>query len=109
MPYKSETQHKKIPLELDRRIKLTDDQREDIRNLYGSWLYSQNSIARLFWVHRKTIYNVVNPEKYQAQLDRYSKEKIFQKYYNSEIHKEAMRKTRRYRAWIEKNLTDEKK
>jgi len=35
MPYKSEYTHKKIPKELDRRIKLTDEQREEIKILFA--------------------------------------------------------------------------
>ena len=34
MPYKSEKI--KLPKELDRRVKLTDEQREEIKDLYGT-------------------------------------------------------------------------
>ena len=44
MPYKSEKI--KLPKEHDRRIKLTDEQREEIREKYSTGLYSQRALAR---------------------------------------------------------------
>lgn len=44
MPYKSEKI--KLPKEYDRRIKLTDEQREEIKEKYATGLYSQRALAR---------------------------------------------------------------
>lgn len=60
MPYKSE----KIKLNetQDRRKKLTIEQREQIKGLYGTGLYSLNDLAKKFIVSKKTILLIVNPD-----------------------------------------------
>ena len=71
MPYKSE----KIKLQglQDRRKKLTDEQREKIKELYGTGLYSLNDLAKRFEVSKKTILLTVNPESAE-NAKRYRKE-----------------------------------
>lgn len=63
MPYKSEKI--KLPKEFDRRVKLTDTQRESIRSKYVTGLYSQRSLAKEYNVSRRTISFVCDPEKYE--------------------------------------------
>ena len=46
MPYKFETEGKKIPKDKDKRIKLTDEQREQIREMYATGLYSQRTLVK---------------------------------------------------------------
>ena len=60
MPYKSE----KIKLQglQDRRKRLTDAQREEIKKLYGTGQYSLNGLAKMFEVSKKTILLIVNKE-----------------------------------------------
>lgn len=53
MPYKSEKI--KLPKELDRRVKLTDQQREEIKELYGTGCYSLNGLAKQYGVSKKTV------------------------------------------------------
>ena len=62
MPYKFEQTKKKLPKELDRRIKLTNEDREEIIKLISSWL-SDSEIGSMFWVSRKTIYFIRKPEQ----------------------------------------------
>jgi predicted DNA-binding protein YlxM (UPF0122 family) len=71
MPYKSE----KIKLgELqDRRKKLTDKQREEIKSLYGTGNYSLNGLAKQFNVSKKTILLIVN-ENSAEKAKQYRKE-----------------------------------
>ena len=61
MPYKSEYLH--IPLVglQDRRRKLTDEQRFEIKKLYATGDYSLNTLAGLFGVSKKTVLLLVNP------------------------------------------------
>ena len=92
MPFKSE----KIKIEFtknDKRIKLTDAQRENIKKEWATGLISQRSLARKYRVDRKTITNILFPEKYQAQLVRYKEEKHSKQYYSKEKHKEYIKKT----------------
>lgn len=96
MPFKSE----KIIIdhtENDKRIKLTDEQREKIREEYSTGLISHRNLAKKYNVNRKTIYNILHPNKYQEQLEKNKEEKHSQKYYDKEKHKEYIKEHRRYK------------
>lgn len=71
MPYKSE----KIKLKglQDRRKRLTDEQREEIKNLYGTGCYSLNGLAKRFEVSKKTILLIVNSDSAE-KAKQYRKE-----------------------------------
>ena len=60
MPYKSS----KIKLKelQDRRKRLTDKQRKEIKELYGTGFHSLNSLAKEYNVSKKTILLIVNKE-----------------------------------------------
>ena len=94
MPYKSE----KIIIdhtENDKRIKLTEEQRENIKKEYSTGLISQRSLAEKYNVDRKTIYNILHPDKYQETLERYKEEKHSKKYYVKEKQRDYIKKYRR--------------
>ena len=61
MPYKSEKI--KLSKEQDRRIKLTDNQRDEIRHKYSTGLYSQRQLAREYNVSRRLITFIIDPKK----------------------------------------------
>ena len=61
MPYKSTAI--KLSREQDRRVKLTDEQREEIRGKYKTGLYSQRKLAAEYGVSRRLITFVISPEK----------------------------------------------
>ena len=71
MPYKSE----KIKLQgmQDRRKKLTDEQREEIKELYGTGGYSLNGLAKMFGCSKKTVLLIVN-ENSAERAKQYRKE-----------------------------------
>ena len=108
MPYKSEKI--KLPKELDRRVKLTDKQREEIKDLYGTSSYSLNGLAKQFGVSKKTILLIVNEESAE-RAKQYRKEhwKEFQS--TKEEHREAIKKTRKYKhsLMLEGKLKEENK
>lgn len=54
----------------DRRQKLTQEQREEIRKLYSSGEYSQRSLASLYGVSRSLIQILVNPERAERVSQR---------------------------------------
>lgn len=96
MPYKSE----KIKIEFtekDKRIKLTDEQRENIKKEYETSLISQRALARKYKVDKKTIYNIIHPLKYQEQLENNKINQHSKQYYNKEKHKDYIKKHRRYK------------
>ena len=94
MPYKSEKI--KLPKELDRRIKLTDEQRKEIRDLYGTGCYSLNGLAKQFNVSKKTILLIVNEES-ALKAKQYRKEHWREFQGTKEEHREAIKKTRKYK------------
>lgn len=61
MPYKSEKI--KLSKEQDRRIKLTDKQRIEIKDKYATGFYSQRSLAAEYNVSRRLISFILDEEK----------------------------------------------
>lgn len=61
MPYKSEKI--KLSKEQDRRIKLTDKQRIEIKEKYATGFYSQRKLAAEYHVSRRLITFVLDEEK----------------------------------------------
>lgn len=108
MPYKSEKI--KLPKELDRRVKLTDQQREEIKDLYGTGCYSLNGLAKQFGVSKKTILLIVNEESAE-RARQYRKEHWKEFQGTKEEHREAIKKTRHYKQslMIEGKLKEENK
>lgn len=94
MPYKSE----KIKLKglQDRRKRLTDEQREEIKALYGTGYYSLNDLAKRFVVSKKTILLIVNSDS-AKKAKQYRKEHWREWQSTKEEHREAIKKTRKYK------------
>ena len=63
MPYKFDTEKKKIGRDNDKRFKLTQDEREEIKELYGSM--PQRTLAKKYGVSRRLITFISCPEKYK--------------------------------------------
>lgn len=107
MPYKSEkiiiahTKH-------DKRIKLTNEQRELIRKEYATGLATHRSLAEKYKVDKKTIYNILNAEKYLQQLERYKQEQHSKKYYEKQKHRNYIKTHRQYKQklYVEKIIGD---
>ena len=59
MPYKSEKL--KLPPNKDRRRKLTDEQKEEIRRIYATGNCGTRPLAKQFGVSRTLIQVIVNP------------------------------------------------
>jgi predicted DNA-binding protein YlxM (UPF0122 family) len=100
MPYKSE----KIKLKglQDRRKKLTDEQRKEIKDLYGTGCYSLNGLAKRFEVSKKTILLIVNDDSAE-RAKQYRKEHWREWQGTKEEHREAIKKTRRYKQGLYKD------
>lgn len=94
MPYKSE----KIKLSglQDRRRKLSDEQRLKIKELYATGFYSLNDLAKEFNVSKKTILLIVNKDSAERAKE-YRKEHWEDWKLTKEEHREAIKKTRRYK------------
>lgn len=68
MPYKSEKL--KLSKSQDRRRKLTDEQKEEIKKLYATGLIGQRPLAKQFGVSRSLIQIIVNPEIAEKKKQR---------------------------------------
>ena len=94
MPYKSEKL--KLSETQDRRRKLTDDQKEEIKRIYESGVCGTRPLAKQFNVSRKTIQLIVNPEMKQRQHDYVANN--WRKYRpTKEEWAETMKEHRRYK------------
>ena len=100
MPYKSE----KIKLTglQDRRRRLTDKQRAEIKELYATGCYSLNGLAKQFNVSKKSILLIVNEESAE-KAKQYRKENWKQWQGTKEEHREAIKKTRKYKHQLYKD------
>lgn len=100
MPYKSE----KIKLKglQDRRKRLTDGQREEIKKLYETGAYSLNGLAKMFNVSKKTVLLIVNKDSAE-RAKQYRKDHWKEWQRKGEEHNEAIKKTRKYKYTLYKN------
>lgn len=71
MPYKSSSI--KLSETQDRRRKLTDEQKEEIKKIYAEGKCGTRPLAKQFGVSRSTIQVIVNPEIKQRQHDYVAK------------------------------------
>ena len=106
MPYKSEKL--KLPPTKDRRRKLTDDQKEEIRKIYATGVCGMRPLARQFGVSRTTIQLIVNPERAEAVKQR-TKEHWRDYRPSKEEWNEVVKEHRRYKheLYVKGELKDE--
>lgn len=103
MPFKSQ-KIKIANTQFDRRVKLTDDQREYIRWLREEEQLSYNQLARKFGVSKRLIIYVCCPEKYEkvkAQSRQHHKEGRYKP--TKEEWAETIREHRRYKEKLHKD------
>jgi hypothetical protein len=101
MPYKFETDKKKIPKYKDKRIKLTDKDKEEIKQYYGK--ISQRKLANFYGVSRRLIIFVACPEKHKKNLQDRKNRGGSKQYYNKEKQREYMKRYRKYKQQLNKN------
>jgi hypothetical protein len=100
MPYKFETEKKKIPRELNKNVKLSLEQREEIKELYG--LISQRQLAKKFNVSRRLIIFIGCPEKYKKNVENFKKRQKTKKYYNKEKQRIYIQRLRQHKKQLNK-------
>lgn len=110
MPYKSEKM--KLSKEQDRRIKLNDEQREEIKHKYSTGLYSQRNLAAEYNVSRRLIQFVLDEEKARIAAEQLKERKADGRYKPSKEEWAAvMRDHRRYKQklYLEGKLAEDNK
>jgi hypothetical protein len=90
MPYLFEENHLKIPKSLNKTIKLSDSDRQEIKRLYNH--ISQRKLAALFGVSRRLIQFMGDPEKAEKNRKRRQLNSLF--YYSKNKHIKYMKKYR---------------
>ena len=100
MPYKSE----KIKLQglQDRRKRLTDKQREEIKGQYGTGCYSLNDLAKQYNVSKKSVLLIVNKDSAE-KAKQYRKEHWKEWQRKGEEHNKAIKNTRQYKQQLYKD------
>lgn len=97
---KSEKLKLKIPREERRSVKISTEQRDEIKNSD----LSISQLAKKYWVSRRLIDFYKNPERLERQKELYRERRKDGRYYDKEKHKDATRKTREYRKNILSSL-----
>jgi len=106
MPYKFDTEKKKISSENDKRVKLSEQQRKEIKELYGK--ISQRKLAKMYGVSRRLIVFIGCPAQYTKNLQARIKKGGSKHYYDKEKHRVAMKKYRHNKkALNEKKLLED--
>lgn len=96
MPYKSEKI--KLTKEQDRRIKLNDKQREEIKEKYTTGFYSQRKLAMEYHVSRRLIQFIIDEEKARIAAEQLKVRRSDGRYKpTKEEWAETMREHRRYK------------
>lgn len=96
MPYKHI--EKKIPKEYDKRVKLTETQRKEIRHIYfKEQSMSQRGLAKAYKVSRRLIVFVLYPERQKANYEACVARGGSKLYYDKEKNTIAQRKHRKYK------------
>jgi hypothetical protein len=83
---------------LDRRRRLTDQDKDKIRELYATGKYGHRPLARMFHVSRSLIRIVVDPDCAKRVKDRFKAHwKDYAKKRTKEMHAAAIRNVRNYK------------
>ena len=96
MPYLSE---KKIiaGTDHDRRIKLSEQDKRDIRTAYESGVVSIHGLSSRYGVSRRTIQFILFPERQERNLELRSDRGGSQVYYDKDKHRDYIKRHRRYK------------
>ena len=93
MPRKSDTIAINNPKH-DRRVKLTDEDKENIRIEYSKGDTSHNKLAAKYGVSKRLISFVLNPDKLEKVKEQFSERRKDGRYYDKDKHREAIRSHR---------------
>ena len=94
MPYIAEKI--KLPENYDRRRKLTEAQKQEIKNKYSTGFYSLNSLAKEYSVSKKSILLIVNPES-KRKNDQRIKDHWKDYQHSKDERNKTIREHRRYK------------
>ena len=96
MPYKSD----KIPIKnekLDKRVKLTVEDKEQIVRDYETGTISIHSLAKKYNVSKRTIQFTLFPERKEKAQEQFKERQKEGRYYDKDKHNEYMKNHRHYK------------
>ena len=83
---------------LDRRIRVTENQKQEIRKLYASGNVSHSELARMYSYSKALIGMIVNPERAKSVSERFKANwRKYAERRGKEYHAAQVRYTRRYK------------
>lgn len=88
----------KLPEHLNKRKKLTDIDKEKIREIYKAGSTSTRQLAKEYGVDRRAIQYAIYPERYEEAKKRGKEKRLqgyYKKYYNTEKNRIAVADVRR--------------
>ncbi|MCJ8329909.1 MAG: hypothetical protein HRT89_21685 [Lentisphaeria bacterium] len=94
MPY--DHSGKNIRKEDDKRVKLTDEDKRKIIELYPE-IKSQRKLAAMFGVSRRLISMIVDPEKKEKDLQQRKERGGSMNYYDKETNSDNMKRYRQHK------------
>lgn len=96
MPYKFEKTPINNPLN-DKRVKLTSEDREKIKEEYATGLVSQNSLAKQYGVSKRLIQFILNPSKEKIAKAQFAERQKDGRYYDKNKHRKYMKNHRKHK------------
>lgn len=82
----------------DRRVKLTEQQKKEIRELYATGGYTQAALANMYEVSNRLISFAIYPEKYEKAREQFKERRKDGRYKQSkDKRREIMREIRQYK------------
>lgn len=103
MPYKHEYLKLKLPKSLDRRVKYTEADKQEVRDLFKGGM-SQRAINRETGISRRYINFILFPERLKRCNAQFSERRKDGRYYNKEANTKATRNTREHKQKYFNNL-----
>lgn len=102
MPYKVQKKGVLLPRDKDRRVKYTEADKQQVRDLHASGM-PQRAIARETGMSRRLVSFVLFPERHEVVKRQYSERRKDGRYYDKDTHREATKNHRRYKHKVLKN------
>lgn len=97
MPHKFEKDKIHLPRGKDRRIKLTSEQRQEIREAVG---VSKHELAAKYGVSRRLIQFIQHPERHAKNLQDRAERGGWKQYYDKDKHRETIKEHRQYKSAV---------
>ena len=88
---------------LDRRVKLTPEDKLEIKKEYEQGLISINGLARKWNVSKRSIQFILFPERAEHAKKLYSERRKDKRYYDKDKHRESIKKHRNYKKELWEN------